>query len=286
MSYLDAILQRKPVGQKVAVIGAGGIGFDVSEFITHAGGRPASTARPSGNEWGIDTALDARGGIARIKAEASGGARGVPAAAQEVQGRRRPGQDHRLDPPYRSEEQERADAQLGRVPQRSTTPACTSRIGEGEPQLLPVDTVIVCAGQDPLRELQEGLEAAGQKVHLIGGADVACRAGRQARDQPGLAPRRRTLIDRRPAQCGAFLWLTNNKEKPMSTDLQLQPAAAASLQRWHQFVAAQDLSPLPELLHLQAVFRSPMAHNLSGRAGGQPDPQYRAAGVRGLRLSP
>ena len=47
----------------------------------------------------------------------------------------------------------------------------------------------------------------------------------------------------------------------MSTDLQLQSAAAASLQRWHQFVAAQDLSPLPELLHPQAVFRSPMAHN-------------------------
>ena len=46
----------------------------------------------------------------------------------------------------------------------------------------------------------------------------------------------------------------------MSTNLQLQPAAAASLQRWHQFVAAGDLSPLPELLHPQAVFRSPMAH--------------------------
>lgn len=46
----------------------------------------------------------------------------------------------------------------------------------------------------------------------------------------------------------------------MSIDLQLQPAAAASLQRWHQFVAAKDLRPLPELLHPQAVFRSPMAH--------------------------
>jgi hypothetical protein len=52
----------------------------------------------------------------------------------------------------------------------------------------------------------------------------------------------------------------NNKEKPMSLDAQLHPAAAASLQRWHQFVAAQDLRPLPELLHPQAVFRSPMAH--------------------------
>lgn len=46
----------------------------------------------------------------------------------------------------------------------------------------------------------------------------------------------------------------------MSTDLQLQPAAAASLQRWHQFIASQDLSRLPELLHPEAVFRSPMAH--------------------------
>jgi 2,4-dienoyl-CoA reductase (NADPH2) len=47
------------------------------------------------------------------------------------------------------------------------------RIAEGEPQVLPVDTVIVCAGQEPLRELHDGLVAAGQKVHLIGGADVA-----------------------------------------------------------------------------------------------------------------
>ncbi|MFO5965795.1 hypothetical protein ACLBUO_30345, partial [Pseudomonas aeruginosa] len=47
------------------------------------------------------------------------------------------------------------------------------RVAEGEPQVLPVDTVIVCAGQDPLRELQDGLLAAGQSVHLIGGADVA-----------------------------------------------------------------------------------------------------------------
>jgi hypothetical protein len=46
----------------------------------------------------------------------------------------------------------------------------------------------------------------------------------------------------------------------MSTDLQLQPAAGASLKRWHQFIAAKDLRQLPELLHAQAVFRSPMAH--------------------------
>ncbi|MCY1542155.1 2,4-dienoyl-CoA reductase [compost metagenome] len=47
------------------------------------------------------------------------------------------------------------------------------RIADWEPQVLPVDTVIVCAGQDPQRELQDGLVAAGQRVHLVGGADVA-----------------------------------------------------------------------------------------------------------------
>lgn len=71
------------------------------------------------------------------------------------------------------------------------------------------------------------------------------------------------------------------------TDLQLQPAAAASLQRWHQFIAAQDLRQLPELLHPQAVFRSPMAHTpLSRGADGQRDSQYGAASVRGFRLPP
>ena len=56
------------------------------------------------------------------------------------------------------------------------------------------------------------------------------------------------------------VWPDNNKEKPVSLNALLQPAAAASLARWHQFVAAKDLSALPELLHPQAVFRSPMAH--------------------------
>ena len=59
---------------------------------------------------------------------------------------------------------------------------------------------------------------------------------------------------------GVFYAADNNKEKPMSLNAQLQPAAAASLERWHQFIAAKDLSALPELLHPQALFRSPMAH--------------------------
>ncbi|MEN0106720.1 MAG: NADPH-dependent 2,4-dienoyl-CoA reductase, partial [Pseudomonas sp.] len=68
ISYLDAILQRKPVGQKVAVIGAGGIGFDVSEFIVHQGEATSQDRDAFWKEWGIDKALEARGGIAGVKA--------------------------------------------------------------------------------------------------------------------------------------------------------------------------------------------------------------------------
>src|SRR5690606_11175084 len=63
IGYLDAILQRKPVGQKVAVIGAGGIGFDVSEFICHAGASASTDTGLFWKEWGIDPQLQARGGI-------------------------------------------------------------------------------------------------------------------------------------------------------------------------------------------------------------------------------
>ncbi|HBX56732.1 MAG TPA: NADPH-dependent 2,4-dienoyl-CoA reductase, partial [Pseudomonas sp.] len=77
ISYLDAILQRKPVGQTVAVIGAGGIGFDVSEFIIHQGVATSQDRAAFWHEWGIDAELEARGGVAGIKAEVHAPARQV-----------------------------------------------------------------------------------------------------------------------------------------------------------------------------------------------------------------
>ncbi|NQD78701.1 NADPH-dependent 2,4-dienoyl-CoA reductase, partial [Pseudomonas sp. CrR14] len=77
ISYLDAILQRKPVGQKVAVIGAGGIGFDVSEFISHAGPATSLDRDAFWREWGIDPALEARGGVAGMQAEVEPAARQI-----------------------------------------------------------------------------------------------------------------------------------------------------------------------------------------------------------------
>ena len=173
ISYLDAILQRKPVGQKVAVIGAGGIGFDVSEFITHEGEATSLNREAFWKEWGIDTALEARGGIAGVKAEVHPAAREV-FLLQRKKSKVGDGLGKTTGWIHRTGLKNKNVQMLNSVEYLKVDDAGLHiRIGEGEPQLLPVDTVIVCAGQDPLRELQEGLEAAGQKVHLIGGADVA-----------------------------------------------------------------------------------------------------------------
>lgn len=173
ISYLDAILQRKPVGQKVAVIGAGGIGFDVSEFITHQGEATSLNREAFWKEWGIDTALEARGGIAGIKAEVHPAARQV-FLLQRKKSKVGDGLGKTTGWIHRTGLKNKNVQMLNSVEYLKVDDAGLHiRIAEGEPQVLPVDTVIVCAGQDPLRELQEGLEAAGQKVHLIGGADVA-----------------------------------------------------------------------------------------------------------------
>ena len=173
ISYLDAILQRKPVGQKVAVIGAGGIGFDVSEFITHAGEATSLNREAFWKEWGIDTALDARGGIAGIKAEVHPAAREV-FLLQRKKSKVGDGLGKTTGWIHRTGLKNKNVQMLNSVEYVQIDDAGLHiRIAGGEQQVLPVDTVIVCAGQDPLRELQEGLESAGQRVHLVGGADVA-----------------------------------------------------------------------------------------------------------------
>ena len=173
ISYLDAILVRKPVGQRVAVIGAGGIGFDVSEFITHDGKSTSLDREAFWKEWGIDLGLQARGGVAGIKPAPQAPARQVyllqrkKAKVGNGLGKttgwiHRVGLKNKQVQMISSVEYLKVDDEGLHV-----------RIAEGEPQVLPVDTVIVCAGQDPLRELQAELEQGGLAVHLIGGADVA-----------------------------------------------------------------------------------------------------------------
>ncbi|MDP3978103.1 MAG: NADPH-dependent 2,4-dienoyl-CoA reductase [Pseudomonas sp.] len=173
ISYLDAILQRKPVGQTVAVIGAGGIGFDVSEFITHQGESSSLDREAFWKEWGIDTQLQARGGVAGIQAVPHAPARQV-FLLQRKKSKVGDGLGKTTGWIHRAGLKNKQVQMLNAVEYlKIDDQGLHIRIGEGEPQVLAVDSVILCAGQDPLRELQDGLVATGQSVHLIGGADVA-----------------------------------------------------------------------------------------------------------------
>ena len=173
ISYLDAILQRKPVGQKVAVIGAGGIGFDVSEFISHAGPATSLDRDAFWREWGIDPALEARGGVAGMQAEVEPAARQI-FLLQRKKSKVGDGLGKTTGWIHRAGLKNKQVQMINAVEYlKVDDDGLHIRVAEGEPQVLPVDTVILCAGQDPLRELQDELLAAGQAVHLIGGADVA-----------------------------------------------------------------------------------------------------------------
>ncbi|WP_287815176.1 FAD/NAD(P)-binding oxidoreductase, partial [Pseudomonas sp.] len=173
LSYLDVLLQRRPVGPSVAVIGAGGIGFDVSEFLVHEGVATSQDRAAFWKEWGIDTALQARGGVAGIKAQPHAPARQVY-LLQRKASKVGDGLGKTTGWIHRTGLKNKGVQMLNSVEYLGIDDAGLHvRLGEGEPQVLAVDNVVICAGQDPLRELHDGLVAAGQSVHLIGGADVA-----------------------------------------------------------------------------------------------------------------
>ena len=173
LSYLDVILERKPVGAKVAVIGAGGIGFDVSEFLVHQGVSTSQDRDAFWREWGIDTRLEARGGVAGITPQVHAPARQV-FLLQRKKTKVGDGLGKTTGWIHRTGLKNKHVQMLNSVEYLSIDDdGLHIRIGDGEPQLLAVDNIVICAGQDPLRDLQAGLEAAGQRVHLIGGADVA-----------------------------------------------------------------------------------------------------------------
>jgi 2,4-dienoyl-CoA reductase (NADPH2) len=170
LSYLDVLRDGKPVGKTVAVIGAGGIGFDVSEFLTHEGDSPALNAEKFYAEWGIDTSYADRGGIKKPHLDKA------PRQVYLLQRKtskvgdglgKTTGWIHRTSLKNRNVEMI-AGASYDLIDDAGLH----ITVG-GKQMVLPVDNVVLCAGQEPLRELQEGLVAAGKTVHLIGGADVA-----------------------------------------------------------------------------------------------------------------
>lgn len=174
LSYLDVILERKPVGHSVAVIGAGGIGFDVSEFLVHQGVSTSLDRAAFWEEWGIDETLEARGGVAGITPHPHAPARQV-FLLQRKASKVGDGLGKTTGWIHRTGLKNKRVQMLNSVEYLKVDDAGLHiRIGDGgEAQLLPVDNVVICAGQDPLRALYDGLKDAGQSVHLIGGADVA-----------------------------------------------------------------------------------------------------------------
>lgn len=172
LSYLDVLKHGKPVGRSVAIIGAGGIGFDTAEFLTHEGVPPSLDTEAFLREWGVDSTVAAPGGLAPTGPQPHPSPRKVwllqrkPAKPGETLGKTT-GWIHRASLKMKGVEM------LGGVQYERIDDAGLHIIFKGEQQVLPVDNVVICAGQEPLRALQAPLEARGIPVHLIGGADVA-----------------------------------------------------------------------------------------------------------------
>jgi 2,4-dienoyl-CoA reductase (NADPH2) len=173
LSYIDVLLHKKPVGKRVAVVGAGGIGFDVSEFLVEEGHSPTMDLPLWLKEWGVVDPSVVRGGVG--KPEISPPARQVYLLQRKIS---QPGKGlgkttgwiHRA-----TLKKKKVEMLAGANYDGIDAKGLHISFGEnrGNPTLLEVDTIVLCTGQEPLRELYEPLKSANVVVHLIGGADEA-----------------------------------------------------------------------------------------------------------------
>ena len=175
LSYVDVLGGNADVGRRVALIGAGGIGFDVAEYLAHESGAMSPTLDLAEwmKEWGVTDPGKARGGVARPQ---------PPSAAREIfllqRKAGKPGAGlgkttgwiHRASLQARKV-QTRSGVNYESMDERGVLISYGNRREKHE--LIEVDHIVICAGQEPLRELHQPLLAAGANVHLIGGADEA-----------------------------------------------------------------------------------------------------------------
>ena len=172
-NYMDVLAGNQPEGSRVAIIGAGGIGFDVAEYLTHIQPENESPLDNFFNTWGVDRSYRQRGALVKgIDVDHERSAREVYLLQRKTT---KLGQNlgkttgwiHRLNL------RKRGVHMLGGVQYLSIQPGGLLIVVGNQEQLLEVDNVIVCAGQEPCRDLFEPLKTAGLLVHVIGGADVA-----------------------------------------------------------------------------------------------------------------
>ena len=170
LSYLDVLRDKKPVGKRVAVLGAGGIGFDVAEYLVDEGHSPALDATMWMKEWGVGDPSAARGGI--VKPEITAPARQVtllqrkPTTVGKGLGKTT-GWIHRA-----ALKKKRVEMIAGANYEGIDARGLHITYGEKHenPTLIEVDNIVLCTGQESLRELHAPLQASGMKVYLVGGA--------------------------------------------------------------------------------------------------------------------
>ena len=182
LNYIDVLKHKKSVGKKVAVIGAGGIGFDVSEYLVHSGTATSQNIPAYMKEWGVDMTLTARAGIEGVKAEVTAPARDVY-LLQRKDTKVGAGLGKTTGWIHRAGLKNKQVKMLSSCVYHKIDDAGLHLSIAGERQVLAVDNIIICAGQDPARELIEGLN---KPYHLIGGADVAAELDAKRAIKQGL----------------------------------------------------------------------------------------------------
>ncbi|MDF0604672.1 NADPH-dependent 2,4-dienoyl-CoA reductase [Neisseriaceae bacterium TC5R-5] len=172
LSYLDVLKYGKPVGQRVAIIGAGGIGFDTAEFLSQAGPSSALDSAAFMREWGVDQQLEQAGGLKSAGPQPHASPRQIY-LLQRKSSKVGEGLGKTTGWIHRASLQMRQVSMLAGVSYERIDDAGLHIQVQGEARLLAVDQVVICAGQEPQRELEAPLLALGKPVHRIGGADVA-----------------------------------------------------------------------------------------------------------------
>ncbi|QNA76635.1 NADPH-dependent 2,4-dienoyl-CoA reductase [Streptomyces sp. So13.3] len=170
LSYLDVLRDGAHVGQSVAILGAGGIGFDVAEFLSDGGDAASLDPEAFFRQWGIDPGYETRGGVR--KPERATSPRSLH-LLQRKESKVGAGLGKTTGWIHRTELRHRGVTMVAGATYHRIDDAGLHVTVDGRSEVLGVDTVVLCTGQEPRRDLYEALREAGHSAHLIGGADVA-----------------------------------------------------------------------------------------------------------------
>ncbi|CDH32409.1 FAD-dependent oxidoreductase [Xenorhabdus bovienii] len=183
LTYLDVLKHKRNVGPRVAIIGAGGIGFDTAEYLSQSGQSTSLSSHAFSQEWGIDQTLSHRGGLQPEGAQMERSPRKIY-LLQRKDSKVGEGLGKTTGWVHRASLLMRGITMLNSVQYLKIDDQGLHISRNGEQQCLEVDNVIICAGQEPLKDLYQPLQTMGKNVHVIGGADVAVELdARRAIDQ-------------------------------------------------------------------------------------------------------